>query len=1245
MDSSNYAAEFSQNSFSLTPNVEQHTQKSPELNDDDGNVSQSVEDLENMILNFTQSLNDNDDDDDEEVLEVMRLLEEENKQSEEDSVLQPISQSFVNKSQPSIARQEAYDRFSDDSDDELFNNLNETVADLEIFSQYQEYSKEDDNIPQLDGIDDEMESQKPILNSSPSDISRQYDLKNNFTAQAGPSRTFISPQNNPVKLENPSPSGVSILNNTAIQSNLIKMVNSMASHMDVDKKETNNTEYTDESSEDEFVKSYYNQTMIDDFESSVDESSNDFDSCFDNSKFEPLKCVIKPQLDPPILLLEDLLENNIPEAVNQIPFYGNPKDVTDKKEVGHVILELHGNKLNDLEEFHGLITQSNSIYSYRVAHLKSDLGLADDLLKHSSHVRHFLSTEKPVTICPNEDPPNYLNAKSWLKTGSEKDVNYKNVDLESPIKIRREKILMVMKENTDEEENVINETLNSSVVTPTKTSSKIVRMSSVENKLSTPLSSYSANESYTPMTYSARRKRNAMKKSFSKKFQDIIKNRIQMEVESSSQSSVGEPLENVSSVEEIKTNSQSSDKSLEQTLSLTSSIQNANFMGDLSFSNSCDITGPQLNNTYGFKMKLEKLAVGAEHNDLTVLSMELHVQTRNELKPDPDFDAISAIFYCVDGHYVSEDKVVSSRGLITYLNDIKVKHIKHGVDVTLVNSESEVLEVLLLKIREWDPDILAGYEIEMNSWGYLIHRGYILNLNLINSLSRVPMDKAVKHKDSKMNAEDYEMGDMGDYYSEVKIPGRILLDVWRLMKSEIALTSYTFENIAYHVLHRRYQKHSFSHLTTMWMDPMKLWIVLDYFIDRVTTTIELLKQLDLIGRTCELAKLFGIQFYEVLSRGSQFRVESMMIRIAKRRNYVAVSPSVQQRAHMRAPEYIPLILEPKSRFYADPVIVLDFQSLYPTIIIAYNYCFSTCLGRVEYLEKNSSQPFEFGAYQLRVSPQKLKYYLDNDLVNISPCGVAYVKSSVREGVLPRMLREILDTRLMVKQSMKIHKNNTALQRVLHSRQLGLKLIANVTYGYTAANFSGRMPCIEVGDSVVSKGRETLERAIKMVESNDKWGCKVCYGDTDSLFVLVPGRSREEAFKIGTEIVQTVSDENPHPVKLKLEKVYQPCILQTKKRYVGYMYETAEQSEPIYEAKGIETVRRDGCPAAAKILEKTLRILFETQDVSKVKDYVCRQFTKLLTGRCNIQDLIFAKEFRGINGYKERACVPALVLTR
>lgn len=83
----------------------------------------------------------------------------------------------------------------------------------------------------------------------------------------------------------------------------------------------------------------------------------------------------------------------------------------------------------------------------------------------------------------------------------------------------------------------------------------------------------------------------------------------------------------------------------------------------------------------------------------------------------------------------------------------------------------------------------------------------------------------------------------------------------------------------------------------------------------------------------------------------QYRVESMMLRIAKPMNYIPVTPNVQQRSQMRAPQCVPLIMEPESRFYSNSVLVLDFQSLYPSIVIAYNYCFSTCLGHVENLGK------------------------------------------------------------------------------------------------------------------------------------------------------------------------------------------------------------------------------------------------------------------------------------------------------
>lgn len=92
-----------------------------------------------------------------------------------------------------------------------------------------------------------------------------------------------------------------------------------------------------------------------------------------------------------------------------------------------------------------------------------------------------------------------------------------------------------------------------------------------------------------------------------------------------------------------------------------------------------------------------------------------------------------------------------------------------------------------------------------------------------------------------------------------------------------------------------------------------------------------------------------------------------------------------------------------------------------------------------------------------------------------------------------------------------------LIRLLDARQLALKLVANATYGYTAASWSGRMPCEELADAIVSKGRETLERTIQYIHENSlhtsnnktnhyaKYGnARVIYGDTDSLFILLKG---------------------------------------------------------------------------------------------------------------------------------------------
>ncbi|CCH40490.1 DNA polymerase zeta subunit [Wickerhamomyces ciferrii] len=590
-------------------------------------------------------------------------------------------------------------------------------------------------------------------------------------------------------------------------------------------------------------------------------------------------------------------------------------------------------------------------------------------------------------------------------------------------------------------------------------------------------------------------------------------------------------------------------------------------------------------------------------NHMTVLIVEVHSNTRESLRPDPKYDEVSAIFWKTMNGSTHREGV--------YL--LNVKQPVPDKEVTHFISELEMFESFTTFVRKFDPDIISGFEVQSGSWGYLIERARaIYEFDFVPELSRVHFKAHNK------------MGDHWGYThtSSIKVCGRQVLNIWRPLR-RLNLLKYTIENVAYHALHERLPHYSNKTLTKMFQDDF-LSLSSHYF-KKLEIDGRLIDTQELITRAAEEARLIGIDFNDVYYRGSQYKVESFMVRMAKAENFMLFSPSKRQVRKQKPLECIPLVMEPISAYYKSPLIVLDFQSLYPSIVIAYNYCYSTLLGR---LRNYSNGPNHIGTSHVKHPPGLLKL-LEND-INISPNGLMFAKSSVRKSLLAKMLEEILDTRFMVKSTMKFLDEN--MKQLYNSRQLALKLIANVTYGYTSASFSGRMPCSDIADAIVQTGRETLDKAVDIIEGQSSWGAKVVYGDTDSLFVYLPGRSRDDAFRIGKEMADAVTKSNPDPVTLKFEKVYHPCVLMAKKRYVGYSYENI--NSPVkFDAKGIETVRRDGHPAQQHIVEKCLRILFETNDISQIKNFVQDQFNKITYNKVSIQDFCFAKEVK-IGTYKQ-----------
>lgn len=649
------------------------------------------------------------------------------------------------------------------------------------------------------------------------------------------------------------------------------------------------------------------------------------------------------------------------------------------------------------------------------------------------------------------------------------------------------------------------------------------------------------------------------------------------------------------------------------------------------------IEGATQKNAHGFKYSQKQESTSVEHEVqyMSVMSLEVHVNTRGSLAPNPEEDEISCVFWCIK----SDDQDLDVN---THLENVHVGILlqEEGedlvrklskvltVEVAQENTELDLITRLVDIVRLHDPDIITGYEVHNSSWGYLIQRARCkYDYDLCDELSRV---KTQSH--GRFGKENDLWG--FNTASSIRITGRHMINIGRAMRGELNLLQYTMENVAFHFLHRRVPHYPFKNLTAWYQSsrPRDLMKIMDYFVSRVQMNLEILDANELIPRLSEQARLLGIDFLSVFLRGSQFKVESLMFRIAKPENFILISPSKKQVGQQNALECIPLVMEPQSDFYTSPLLVLDFQSLYPSVVIAYNYCYSTFLGRVvKWRGRN-----KMGFTDYKRQPRILELLMD--YINIAPNGMMYAKPEIRKSLLAKMLTEILETRVMVKSGMKVDKDDKSLQRLLNNRQLALKLIANVTYGYTSATFSGRMPCSEIADSIVQTGRETLEKAIAFIHSVERWGAEVVYGDTDSLFVYLKGRTREQAFDIGEEIAKAVTDMNPRPVKLKFEKVYHPCILLAKKRYVGFKYERRDQIEPEFDAKGIETVRRDGTPAEQKIEEKALKILFRTADLSKVKSYFQNQCAKIMQGRVSIQDFCFAREVR-LGTYSEKGLPP------
>ncbi|ELA41355.1 DNA polymerase (pol2) [Vittaforma corneae ATCC 50505] len=262
-----------------------------------------------------------------------------------------------------------------------------------------------------------------------------------------------------------------------------------------------------------------------------------------------------------------------------------------------------------------------------------------------------------------------------------------------------------------------------------------------------------------------------------------------------------------------------------------------------------------------------------------------------------------------------------------------------------------------------------------------------------------------------------------------------------------------------------------------------------------------------------------------------------------------------------------LVLDPVQGFYEDIVLLLDFNSLYPSIIQEFNVCFSTVGSSRFYITEDNAE----------------------DVLN-NPEIVSSVADRHADTFLPRILRSLVRRRRSVKELLRSAKSPEE-RMALDIRQRALKLTANSIYG--CLGFTGSRFCnFEMAAFITAKGRELLNETKIAAE---QLGMKVIYGDTDSIMIHTRypgtkeyyGRAVDSAKALVSKINSRYSS-----IGIELEKVFKKLLLYTKKKYAALVF---DMNGSCIETKGIDIVRRDFCSASTDLSRSVLNVMLEDRE--------------------------------------------------
>ncbi|MEM3179916.1 MAG: DNA polymerase domain-containing protein [Candidatus Bathyarchaeia archaeon] len=359
-------------------------------------------------------------------------------------------------------------------------------------------------------------------------------------------------------------------------------------------------------------------------------------------------------------------------------------------------------------------------------------------------------------------------------------------------------------------------------------------------------------------------------------------------------------------------------------------------------------------------------------------------------------------------------------------------------------------------IRNFDPDIIVGFETNRRDIPYLVARAKANGLSLvIDRASAEPHTSTYGHV-SITGRANVDLFDYADEFPEVKVKTlENIADYLGVMKIEERVLIEDFEYAQY------------------WDDPSKRPELLKFLMDNTRCIMGITEAI--LDFAIQLSSLVGLPLDHVGTAAVGFRVEWFLIRHAYHMGELV--PKKIERAY--TPYAGALVLEPNPGIHEN-IAVLDFKSMYPNIMISYNVSPDTYIP--------PGEP-EIDAF---IAPEV------NHRFRKEP-----------PGFYREVLAKLIKARDHVREELKRVDRGTIKYRILDARQKAIKVITNATYGY-AGWIGARWYIKPVAEAVTAWGRHIIMSTIKAAKNI---GLEVIYGDTDSIFVRNDPEKIERLSKI------------------------------------------------------------------------------------------------------------------------------------